>query len=384
MKSITFVTRLFCVTFLSLLLIGWMSPVMANEVTLKDKIGQMLIIGFQGTELRPEDAIVQAILAQRIGGVILFDYNFQTKKYERNIISAEQLKALTQQLQAYAKQAAITRKNNLSHLIISTDYEGGRVNRLKEDYGFPPTRSAAEIGQETEEEAQLQAQQMAATLQEAGINLNFAPLLDVNINPDNPIIGKLGRSFSSDPQKVVKYAALFSKAYQNAGILCAYKHFPGHGSSTGDTHAGFVDVTQTWQEEELEPYQQLFQQSYSCPLVMTAHVVHYGLDGKGYPASLSAQMTTGLLRQALHFEGVVVTDDMQMKAITDNYGLSEAVTLAVNAGADMLIFGNQLVPIPQDPQEIVDIIYQGVQSGKISEARIDEAYQRILKLKSSL
>lgn len=366
------------------ILTGLVNSAMANEITLKDKIGQMLIIGFKGTELKPDDPIVQAILAQSIGGVILFDYDFQTKTFEHNIKSPEQLQTLTQQLQTYAKQAAITRKNNLSKLIISTDYEGGKVNRLKESYGFPNTLSAAEIGQGTDQQAQQYAQQMATTLQEAGINLNFAPLLDVNVNSDNPIIGKIGRSFSSDPKKVVEYAAIFSKTYQDYGILCAYKHFPGHGSSTKDTHAGFVDVTQTWQAQELDPYKQLLQQPYRCPMIMTAHVVHYGLDSKGYPASISASITTDLLRKELNFDGVVVTDDMQMKAITDNYGLVEAIKLAVNAGADMLIFGNQLVAMPQDPQQLVDIIYNDVKSGQISEARIDEAYQRIMKLKALL
>lgn len=366
------------------MLTALVNSAMANEVTLKNKIGQMLIIGFKGTELKPDDSIVQAILAQSIGGVILFDYDLQTNTFEHNIKSPQQLKILTQQLQTYAKQAAITKKNDLSKLIISADYEGGKVNRLKESYGFPNTLSAAEMGQGTDEQAQQYAQQMATTLQETGINLNFAPLLDVNVNPNNPVIGKIGRSFSSDPQKVVEYAALFSKTYQNHGILCAYKHFPGHGSSTEDTHAGFVDVTQTWQAQELDPYKQLLQRPYRCSVIMTAHIVHYGLDSKGYPASISASITTDLLRNQLNFDGVVVTDDMQMKAITDNYGLTEAVKLAINAGADMLLFGNQLVVMPQDPQQLVEIIYDNVKSGQISAARIDEAYQRILRLKALL
>lgn len=386
--------QLFKIILSTFILIGLVNSAMANEVTLKDKIGQMLIVGFKGTELKPNDPIVQAILAQSIGGVILFDKDIQSNTLNRNIKSPEQLKALTQQLQNYAKQAAENRHNDLSHLIISIDYEGGRVNRLKEKgydldspetlSGFPKTLSAAEIGRGSIEQAQQYAQQMATTLQEAGINLNFAPLLDVNVNPDNPVIGKIERSFSNDPQKVVEYAAIFSKAYQAHGILCAYKHFPGHGSSTGDTHTGFVDVTQTWQMEELDPYKQLLKQSYRCPMVMTAHVVHYGLDSKGYPASISTRITTDLLRKELNFDGVIVTDDMQMKAITDNYGLAEAIKLAVNAGADMLIFGNQLLATPQDPQQIIDIIYDDVKSGQISETRIEEAYQRIVKLKALL
>ncbi|EKD73115.1 MAG: hypothetical protein ACD_45C00458G0002 [uncultured bacterium] len=356
---------------------------MAKEVTLKEKIGQMLIIGFKGTELHSDDVIVKAILTQQIGGVILFDYDFQTKTFDHNIKNPVQLKHLTQQLQNYAHQAAKNQQNNLTPLFISIDYEGGKVNRLKENYGFPKTLSAAELGQRTLAEAAQYAEQMAATLANLGININFAPVIDVNVNPDNPVIGKLGRSFSSDPQKVIEYAAIFSKAYHAHGILCAYKHFPGHGSSTDDTHAGFVDITQTWKAYELDPYKQLLQQPGACSMVMTAHVVHYGLDSKGYPASLSAAITKELLRGSLNFNGVVITDDMQMKAIADHYGLADAIRLAINAGADMFIFGNQLGTTPQDPQHIVDMIYTDVMTGKISENRINEAYQRIMQLKKA-
>ncbi len=368
----------------SILLTCYSQVAIAREVTLKEKIGQMLLIGFKGTELHADDFIVKAIMAQQIGGVVLFDYDFQTRTYDHNIKDPAQLKHLTSQLQDYTRQAAEKNGNQFYPLFIGIDYEGGKVNRLKENYGFPKTLSAEDIGQLPMEEAVRYAQQMADTLSQEGINLNFAPVLDVNVNPDSPAIGKLGRSFSADPQKVADYAAVFSKAYSDKGILCSYKHFPGHGSATGDTHAGFVDVTQTWQPYELDPYRKLLQQPNSCTMVMTAHVVHYGLDSKGYPASISAEITTGLLRQKLNFNGLVVTDDMQMKAIIDNYGLEEAVSMAVNAGADILVFGNQLVDAPQDPQQLVDIIYNDVMSGKISASRIEEAYQRIMKAKEKL
>jgi len=366
------------------LLNGCFTMTAAQEVSLKQKIGQMLIIGFKGMELKPDDAVTRAILAQQIGGVILFDWDYQTKTYHHNIQSPKQLSSLTQQLQAYANQAANTHKNNLTPLFISIDYEGGVVNRLKEHYGFPKTISAEEIGKGSKEQAYHYAQQMAETLKNNGINMNFAPLVDVNLNPTNPIIGGKQRSFSSDPKDVTNYAAIFSKAYDDQGILCAYKHFPGHGSSTGDTHAGFVDVTATWKEEELIPYDQLLRQPTHCPIIMTAHVVNYKLDEKGYPASISKAITTGLLREKLNFDGVVVTDDMQMKAIADHYGLKEAIKLAINAGVDILIFGNQLSLTWQDPQEIIDIIYQSVMDNEISERRIDEAYQRVMKLKGKL
>ena len=356
----------------------------AKPVSLKEKIGQMLIVGFKGMTLKPTDAIVQAILAQHVGGVILFDYDFQTKTFDHNIKNPKQLKNLTNSLQSYATQAAKNHQNDLIPLLISIDYEGGSVNRLKENYGFPQTISAEEIGQSPKEIAMQYANKMAQTLKEAGISINFAPVVDVNINPENPVIGKLKRSFSHNPKKVAALAAIFSKSFYQHGVLCAYKHFPGHGSSTQDTHAGFVDVTATWKDSELKPYRELLSKKYACPIVMTAHVVNRKLDPHGNPASLSYAMTTTLLRNTIKFDGLVVTDDLQMKAITEHYRIADAVRLAINAGADLLIFGNQLVPIPQDPKSLIELIYRDVKSGKISEARINEAYQRIIKLKQQL
>ncbi len=353
---------------------------LAGDVPLKEKIGQMLLIGFQGAELHPNDAIVHAILNHQVGGVILFDYDFATKTYDHNIKSPTQLAKLTQQLQDYNKQAT----QSPYPLLIGLDYEGGKVNRLKEKYGFPKTLSAAAIAKLSIKEASQYANQMAETLAQSGINLNFAPVVDVNINPDSPVIGKIERSFSSDPNVVTDYAAIFAKAYNEHGVLCSYKHFPGHGSATGDTHQGFVDVTKTWQVTELAPYKSLLLNANGCALVMTAHVVNYDLDSKGYPASLSKDITQGLLRDKLNFNGVVITDDLQMKAITDNYGVPEAVRLAVNAGADILVFGNQLAATSQDPAQIIDLIYNDVQSGQIPQSRIDDAYNHIMKLKETL
>ncbi len=351
-----------------------MSASANSEQQLKEKIGQMLIIGFKGMEIKPDDAITKAIQAKQIGGVVLFDYDFPTKTFEHNIKSPEQLKNLTTQLQSYAS----------TPLFIGIDYEGGKVNRLKESYGFPATISAAEFGKLSDADALKTADQMAQTLKDAGVNLDFAPVVDVNVNPESPAIGKLGRSFSSDANEVSKYARIFSQAFKAKNILCSYKHFPGHGSATGDTHEGFVDVTQTWKEYELDPYKSLISDSDNCGMLMTAHVKHYGLDSKGYPATLSKPILTELLRDKLHFKGVIITDDMQMKAISDVYGLQEAIRLTINAGSDILMFANQLAAAPQDPAQIVEIIYQDVKSGQISEARIDEAYQRIMELKKNL
>lgn len=243
--------------------------------------------------------------------------------------------------------------------------------------------SAKDVGSMSLERADALAELMANTLKSTGFNLNFFPELDVNINPDNPIIGKKDRSFSSIPEVVTQYAQLYTEQFIKHQIHCSYKHFPGHGSSLSDSHLGFVDISDTWSEQELIPFLQLLSQPNHCDMVMIAHIVNRKLDMTGLPASLSYQIINGLLRRDLKFDGVVITDDMQMKAITNYYGLETAVTLSINAGADMLIFGNQLVEKFQDSTEIIDMIEQKVRSGEISEQRINEAYQRIVKMKSS-
>ncbi|MBI2785326.1 MAG: glycoside hydrolase family 3 protein, partial [Legionella longbeachae] len=208
--------------------------------------------------------------------------------------------------------------------------------------------------------------------------------LDVNVNPDNPVIGKKERSFSGDAATVSHYASIYSRHFLNQKIQCVYKHFPGHGSSTKDSHLGFVDVTDTWQAYELDPYQQLLKSNESCGVVMTAHIVNRQLDASGLPATLSHTILTNLLRNQLNFKGVIITDDMQMKAISDNYGLEQALVLTINAGADMLIFGNNLSVNPQDPKQLIDIIEDKVLSGDINPERINDAYQHIRALKQTI
>ena len=264
------------------------------------------------------------------------------------------------------------------------DYEGGMVNRLKEEYGFPATLSAKKMGVMPIDAIDKLANNMANTLKTSGFNLDFAPVLDVDVNPENPVIGKRERSFSSNPDDVAKYAHLFSQQFLKKGVQCAYKHFPGHGSSTADSHLGFVDVSDTWHDQELIPYQQLLAQPNHCGMIMTAQIINRKLDASGVPATLSHSVLTNVLRHELKFNGVIITDDMQMKAIADNYGLEKAVTMAINAGADMLVFGNQLKDTDQDPREIINIIEKKIDLGEISEKRINEAYKHICHFKKSL
>ncbi len=336
------------------------------------KIGQLLMIGFRGVCVSDSSAIIQDIRAGRVGGVILFDYDVLQKQSGRNIQSPRQVKSLCDALRAASKLP----------LLIAIDEEGGKVNRLKPKYGFRQTVSAAYLGQlNSLDSTRLHAAHTAELLSELGINLNFAPVCDVAVNPHNPVIAKLERSFSRNPDSVALHAARVVEAHRAKGVLTALKHFPGHGSSQSDSHLGFVDVSNTWRQDELVPFQTLISQG-NADLVMTAHIFNANWDT--LPATLSKHVIENLLRTALKFDGVVCSDDMQMKAITAHYGLEDALKLALNAGVDMLIFGNNLDYDEHIAQKALTIIKQCVEKNEISTSRIDEAYRRVMCLKSRL
>ena len=258
------------------------------------------------------------------GGVILFDRDLGTGG-DRNIRSPEQLKELIEDL----------RHELGRELIVSIDQEGGRVARLREERGFLRSIAPSEIGRQDDSLAQTHARDEAAQLGALGINLNFAPCVDLAINPESAIIAKKGRSFSADPSIVNACTSAIIDVYQNRRIRCCIKHFPGHGSTTGDTHDGLVDITGTHQPEEIEPYAELLRRFGDSICVMTGHLMHRDRDPE-YPASLSHAITTGWLREELGFDGVIVTDSLDMGGAS----IDGAPLLAANAGADILLYGN--------------------------------------------
>ena len=339
--------------------------------SLSIKIGQMLMVGFRGLDASSDPAFEKALRASQIGGVALFDYDVPSKSPVRNIESPEQVRRLTKELQHLAP----------TPLFIAVDQEGGRVCRLKPSRGFPPTVSAAHLGALDNADSSRQAAEATAKLLESlGINMNLAPVVDLNVNPNNPVIGKLDRSFSSDSAVVLRQATIFVDTFHRNGIIAALKHFPGHGSSTTDTHKDFTDVTTTWSKTELEPYRTLIGEGYADP-VMTAHVFNARLDSL-YPATLSKETINGLLRKQLGFRGVVISDDMQMRAIADRYGLQQAIRLAINAGVDVLLFGNNVGTYdPEIAEKANAIIRSLVEKGDITPKRIDASYRRIMTLK---
>ncbi len=344
---------------------------------LRQKIGQMLIMGFSGCEINQHSPVVKWLQEDGLGGVLLFDVDCETQTHGKNLKSREQIIQLTTQLNHYADFSQ--GESRRLPLFIGIDYEGGAVDRLSNIPGCMKTMKAKDQALLPDEALYLEAEKMAATLKDLGFNLNFAPVVDLNLNTKQGIIGKLGRSFSVQPTDVIRVAKQFVTAFSHYGIACAYKHFPGHGSASGDSHQGFVDVTEQYEIDELIPYRALLNDTSLPVMVMTAHVINRRLDDSGVPATLSYAILTELLRRQMGFDGVIVSDDLQMQAISNHYSLDEALCLTINAGADMLIIANQLGN--NTATEAVNHIEQLVRCGAIEEERIEQAYRRIARLK---
>ncbi len=333
----------------------------------------MLMVGFRGLSVDSADPIISEVRSGQVSNVVLFDYDVPSGATLRNIQSPDQLQALDRGLQLLASRP----------LLIAVDQEGGQITRLKPAYGFPPTLSPQSLGQMNDGHvSRANAATIASTLAEMGINLNLAPVVDLNVNPNNPIIGGLERSFSADPNVVTEQASIFIDAHHERGVLCALKHFPGHGSSRQDSHLGFVDVTETWSRRELVPFQRLSEQG-KADVIMTAHIYNAGLDAD-YPATLSQKTITGLLRGELGYSGVVMSDDMQMGAIRQFYGFEEAIELAINAGVDIISIANNTVYDPNVGERAFLAIQEAVSAGRVAQGRIDESYERIVGLKQRL
>ncbi len=337
-----------------------------TDAALKKMIGRMLIVGFDTQFVDENSQIVKDMQQYNLGGVILFDRFYSDRNKTKNISSPEQLRELTKELGHFSRKP----------LFIAVDQEGGRVARLKPKYGFLEIASAKALGSLPDKFAKEAYAKNAKMLRECGINMNFAPVVDLAVNPKNKVIVGLERSYGKDPKKVAHYAGIMIDAQTKESVISVLKHFPGHGSSLGDSHKGFVDITKTWSKKELEPYKILLREG-KVDAIMTAHVFNKHLDAT-YPATLSRKVNTKLLREQLGFRGVIISDDMQMKAISAHYSLKEATTLAINAGVDILLFGNQLAY--NSTQEIVKTIFTQVKNGSIPLKRIQEANAKIANL----
>lgn len=330
-------------------------------------IGQMIMIGIGDFNLvDASEPIFKEIKDGKVGGVVL---------YEKNILFESPKPELALLVELLQRNASIP-------LFVSIDEEGGRVTRMKTRYGFPKNVSAQYLGDMNNlDSTRYYANQTASILSSFGINMNYAPVVDVNLNPKNPVIGRIERSYSKDYEEVIRQAYEVINQHNKRGVVPVLKHFPGHGSSRSDTHLGLTDVTETWQLEEMYPYSALID-SGVVKAVMTAHIVNKSLDNSKNPATLSRRIVTGMLRDFLGFQGVIISDDMQMGAINNEYGLREAIRLSIEAGVDMLMFANNvqdynMVSASTVHAIIKDLLFEGI----ITRERIYASYKRIMKLK---
>ena len=330
-----------------------------------EMVGQMIILGFNGNTVKSKGfkTVLEQVEKGEIGGVIFFEDNIKNKE--------EFLKMTTALKNSKAKYKPF----------ISIDMEGGNVLRMNENNGFKNFKSAKEVSKLTTKEAYREYSDMALELAKMNINLNFAPCVDLAINKDS-IIETKERSYSKDPKVVIAYAKEFINAFDDKKIATSIKHFPGHGSPTGDTHLGFVDITKTYKDEELIPYLELANLK-PTQTVMVSHLYNKNIDAR-YPSSLSYNTIEKFLRIQTDFKGVIITDDLDMGAIRKNYELYEIVPLAVNAGENILLFSNRTDGDEKLAKKINLIIKNGLIEGLILPSNILESYKKVIKLKKQI
>jgi len=341
-------------------------------------VGDLLLVGFRGTEVEGNEELRALICDVRVGGLILFERDAATRA-PRNIASAEQVARLTADAQALARRCAGR------PLLVATDAEGGLVMRLSTRAGYAATPSAQELGESGDvAQTELDARRLGARLREAGINWNLAPVVDVAVNPANPAVVALGRTYSRDPAEVTAHARAFVRGMHAAGVLTALKHFPGHGSSRMDSHHGFTDVTDTTDlDVELAPYRALISEGLADS-VMPGHVFNRHLDA-WHPASLSWYTVRRLLRGQLGFKGVVVSDDLLMGAITQNYGVEDAALLALGAGVDILLIAdNNARREPRAAVRVVAAVRRALAEGRLRRSAVEAALGRIAALRGRI
>ncbi len=343
------------------------------EPSLDDKIAQMIMVGFNGQELKQNSPIYKDIKDNNIGGIILFNENADANQphLQKNIKEPKQLKKLISDLQKISKKP----------LFVSIDQEGGKVSRFNNNFNVS-RYSAQNLGTiNSPSLTYKEALKTAKVLKEMGININFAPTVDVKINPDSPI-AKKERIYSANQDTVTAHALEVIKANKEQGILPVLKHFPGHGSANADTHDGFVDVTKTFKKKELKPYKDIIKIQPNIG-VMTTHVFNDKIDNI-FPLSLSKKSITGLLKTKIGFNGLVFSDDLNMGALAKQYNWQDVLTNAINAGTDVLVIGNNLSYNPNVAKDSIAIIKQAVIDGRISEQRINDSYNKIINYKKGL
>lgn len=331
-----------------------------NSMSVEEKAGQVLMLAFRkdafGNPILNTTEDLLSVLHQiKPGGVILFSENIQKE---------EQINDFINELQ----------ETSIISLLIAVDEEGGRVSRLTgKGIGFPELPGNRVLGENADaQEVRESGNLLGKHLRELGFNMNMAPVADVDSNPENPVIGD--RSFGSDPELVGMFAWEQAEGMMEEGIIPVFKHFPGHGDTSEDSHFEQVILphsSERMEQVELVPFQKAIKEG--IPAIMTAHLIVPAYD-EIFPATLSESILTGLLREKMGYKGVIVTDALEMAAISKEWGSGEAAVKALNAGADLLL-------MPPEPLDAHEAIVEAVKDGRLSESKLDESVSRILLLK---
>lgn len=327
------------------------------DMSLRDKVCQMMFV-------RPEsitgidvvtaagDTTKSALEQYPVGGIVYFAQNMESK---------DQVKEMIDNSQSYSKVG----------LFISTDEEGGMVNRLMNTVGTTYIDSMYNYKDEGTQKAHDNAYTIASDMAALGFNMDFAPVADVWSNPDNTVIGE--RAYSDDYSQAAELVGSAVKGFEDGGVMCTLKHFPGHGDTAEDSHYSSAYVRRTKDEimaDEMQPFTAGIDAG--AEFVMVGHLIVPDIDE--LPATLSYKITTEMLRNEMHFDGIAITDSLAMSSIADNYGVGESAVMSIKAGIDMLLD-------PTDIDTAIDAVVQAVESGDITEDRIDESVRRILTLK---
>lgn len=322
-------------------------------------VGELLLVGFYGSNSTSLSARLLARQARRgqVGAVFFVGQNIGT---------AEEVAGLLRLF-----------RTGTAGPLLAIDHEGGIVQRLTKVHGFTRIPAARDVAARmSPAEAQSLYAQAGQELAALGFNINLGPVLDVD-EPTNPAIGIFGRAYSTNPECIADYAQAFVEGFASTGILCAAKHFPGHGRAVSDSHDGVADISATWTESELEPFSRLLASRHAPPLVMTGHLRLDSVAPDGRPATVSAPIVTGLLRERLHYRGVVVTDDLDMGAVSHIMSRKEAVVQAIAAGSDLLMIKNLFGYDPLMPQRAVGWVRSAIARGVLSEEQVMEAAERV-------
>ena len=333
----------------------------AQAATMDTKIGSMLMLGFYGDApgFQSAKALARHVRSGAAGGAVFLRHNASSRKG---------VEALTAMFRDAAGRGTP---------LLSIDQEGGKVQRLGTKQGYGDIPEAGRVpGRYTPERAADMYAAAARELRASGFNVNLAPTVDLH-DPSNPVIGKYERAYGTDPAVVAKYGAAFIQGMAREGVACCAKHFPGHGTSRGDSHDGFVDITRTWGQGEIEPFRALAR---VAPMVMGGHLVHDTLTG-GEPVTFSEPILEGVLREQLGFTGAIMTDDLDMGAIRNRYSMEDAVVRSVEAGNDIVLISNSAKPDDDLAPKAVRWVAQAVKDGRIPMSRIDAAAARVEAVK---